>query len=310
MAMHPFNHLQYQTLRTKLKEGHEERIHELELKYATIIVALLKEKETVHKELQNKFYGQLDQLSQVLLQQSTVPQFTITNNISNTNNSDRKSSVNQNQNIPPNIAAAIERNAQLTSQIRSSTVPFQLGGIKNVSVSDIKAESEQTLLPPKIPNNPIISAPTMNDDSQSSSDDETDDSFLYPARSRRESEVTNEDDKSLSDDANCLKVDDGFACGICGKVLKRAYDIKRHIQCVHSAERPHICETCGSRFKLMFHLTEHKVTHLAVKPFKCHFCEKRFRRKRDVTKHCQRKHKEKWDNHLHQALRHKHGSVI
>ena len=96
------------------------------------------------------------------------------------------------------------------------------------------------------------------------------------------------------DETQWIKTGDGFACKICKKVLRRAYDIKRHIQCVHHNERPYKCGECGSKFKLAFHLKEHQLTHLAVRPFKCYYCNRRFTRKRDITKHCKRMHKKQF----------------
>ena len=197
--------MKFHKLKIRLKEEHEKKLHNLELSYANIIVQLMREKERVHKEMQNTFYNQIEQINQMMF-----------------NNNDSN------------------HNHQATPDIKTNPLETLIAAVNHV-------------------------------------------------------EANNDDIEKENQSGDCIEVENGFACRICHKVLARAYDIKRHIKCVHGDERPYKCDECGSSFKLQFHLKEHKVIHLSVRPFKCHFCDRRFSRKRDIAKHCKRRHKEGYE---------------
>ena len=70
----------------------------------------------------------------------------------------------------------------------------------------------------------------------------------------------------------------GHCCGQCNKVFTRSHDLKRHIQRVHSSDRPFTCGWCDKDFASSNMLRRH-VKIDEEKTFKCQKCHKKFSRK-------------------------------
>ncbi|CAG9810684.1 unnamed protein product [Chironomus riparius] len=110
-----------------------------------------------------------------------------------------------------------------------------------------------------------------------------------------------------------------FQCKFCPMKFILKTKLTRH-EAVHSTERPHVCEICGSSFKhnegLSLHmkrhngtlerkhecsqcshkfttkhrLDQHMMTHTGLKPHECKFCDRAYASKGDLVKHMQKLH--------------------
>ena len=67
-------------------------------------------------------------------------------------------------------------------------------------------------------------------------------------------------------------------CDQCNKVFTRSHDLKRHIQRVHSSDRPFTCGLCDKDFASSNMLRRHEKIH-QEKTFECQKCHKKFSRK-------------------------------
>ena len=331
--------MQYYSLKKRLKEEHEKKLHNLELNYANIIVQLMREKERVHKEMQNAFYNQLEQINKMMFEslfrnavKQHYSQSSIINRNTNNANDKRNISTNKNSNTNTNNNDTQSRpilightlalsNATTPESILPARLLPTIPEIKSASVpttATINSPSSQLLIEnppevaPDIKQEPV--SPTTNTQSNAlntlimaanhvdtkKNNNTSDSDGSYSSDSVHSSNLKSPNNKpvNIKQVDDYIEVENGFACRICMKVLARAYDIKRHVQCVHGDERPYKCEECGQTFKLQFHLKEHRVIHLSVRPFVCHFCDRRFSRKRDIAKHCKRRHKEEYEELL------------
>jgi len=82
-----------------------------------------------------------------------------------------------------------------------------------------------------------------------------------------------------------LKATKKFTCSICYKEFGKIHHMKRHIDQVHSVERPFKCDECNVRFKDKYNLKVHKRIHTGEKPYNCIICDKRFNQKSALTSH-------------------------
>lgn len=353
--------LQYYALKQQLKRYHDKEVHDLEFKYAKIIVQLMREKKKVHQSMFDRYCNQMDQLNQSLfaamVRENTkrtldhykhsmaryqgrakyknnkmkveIPALNPLLLNDQQQNENAENAENEKLISPPKSGSVPVTDAEKIVHVK--TPPLAMQFIFNCDpTSPQKASFEQvrqTLDDQKSADKAdamdvLLQAiesleresrdslgSTQSTQSSERFDDEDEDAEMNSnSNVNVKEEADDEEEEEEEDDDDDFDIErvavggssrssqwtregDGFACNVCGKVLRRAYDIKRHIQCVHNDERPHKCDECGTRFKLGFHLKEHKLTHLAVRPFKCYFCERRFTRKRDITKHCKRMHK-------------------
>lgn len=51
------------------------------------------------------------------------------------------------------------------------------------------------------------------------------------------------------------------------------------------AEKVHMCDQCGKRFKLKWALSVHRRSHLPVRQFECGMCSKAFVNNKDLQRH-------------------------
>ena len=83
--------------------------------------------------------------------------------------------------------------------------------------------------------------------------------------------------------ATCLA--EKFTCSTCGEKFERKIDLVNHTVC-HQVNRPHACRTCGNLFKtkslLQTHITE---VHQVEKPHKCAICGSDFQRPSSLSNH-------------------------
>ena len=70
----------------------------------------------------------------------------------------------------------------------------------------------------------------------------------------------------------------GYKCDQCNKVFTRSHDLKRHIQRVHSSDRPFTSGLCDRDFASSDMLRRHEKIH-QEKTFGCQKCHKKFSRK-------------------------------
>ena len=258
--------MQYFTLKRRLKEEHDKKIHDLEFKYANIIVQLMREKETIHKELQNRFYSRLDQINQMIFRsisnQSVKQHYSQFNPVNidkskkNHNNENHKDKNHKDKNHKDN-----SDNLNVTSTNVNESIADNKGTPNSMLpitlLQEIKSESVPTHTSQK--NNKLINADLISksppdsfktlltavnqmesktNQNISSSSDDDDDEFILPSRYRDKNNMKQESNGSsspLGDNwkKDCIQVKDGFACRICNKKLARAYDIKRHIRCMY-----------------------------------------------------------------------------
>lgn len=78
---------------------------------------------------------------------------------------------------------------------------------------------------------------------------------------------------SISDESTL-----GFEKKFCQLCSKWVLNYKRHIQQVHTKERPYKCNLCNNAFlypcDLREHLEKHENNHIKSRPFKCTICNK------------------------------------
>ncbi|CAH1800995.1 unnamed protein product, partial [Owenia fusiformis] len=84
---------------------------------------------------------------------------------------------------------------------------------------------------------------------------------------------------------NPYKTGKTYKCELCDFVADRPATVRRHSS-THTNERPFQCMTCGSTFRLSYHLTRHERTHLDPDgKLECKICNKKFTRKEHLLRH-------------------------
>ncbi|XP_029174202.1 zinc finger protein 569-like [Nylanderia fulva] len=81
------------------------------------------------------------------------------------------------------------------------------------------------------------------------------------------------------------KYDESHKCDICEKYFSKKYNLKKHNRTVHSTEKPHSCQHCGTSFRLKRELHNHKKYEQYCTQYKCNYCTGRFTLKRDLQRH-------------------------
>ncbi|XP_064154486.1 zinc finger protein 574 [Anguilla rostrata] len=76
----------------------------------------------------------------------------------------------------------------------------------------------------------------------------------------------------------------GHQCPVCGKLFVSSSGVVLH-QRVHTGERPFPCPQCGKRFRQNTHLREHLRTHSGERPFRCELCGKGFVQSMHLAEH-------------------------
>jgi len=83
----------------------------------------------------------------------------------------------------------------------------------------------------------------------------------------------------------------GTECDMCGKSFKTRFNLRRHVQMVHTQERSHQCKECSALFKLKSHLKAHvEQVHSAEKSQVCPLCSKRFWSASNLKRHVDEAH--------------------
>mmetsp|Transcript_12515 Transcript_12515/g.50916 ORF Transcript_12515/g.50916 Transcript_12515/m.50916 type:complete len:459 (-) Transcript_12515:249-1625(-) len=82
----------------------------------------------------------------------------------------------------------------------------------------------------------------------------------------------------------------GHLCETCGKIFKRAYDLKRHVIVVHQKIKDFKCSYCGQLFTQSGHLHEHvRMAHTGAL-HACSICERKFGTKSKLDRHVRAVH--------------------
>ena len=80
-------------------------------------------------------------------------------------------------------------------------------------------------------------------------------------------------------------------CHLCGKQINQK-DMKVHHLFVHSDKRDHVCDVCGTGFKVRNQLDIHmRRAHSEERPYRCKICFKTFKLPRSVRDHLRKTHK-------------------
>lgn len=79
------------------------------------------------------------------------------------------------------------------------------------------------------------------------------------------------------------------ACRVCGKKFYRDSDLMRHMDEIHTGEKPFKCPECDKEFSRRDHMAVHLRIHTGEKPHKCPFCTKSFSQSSNLNVHL-RKH--------------------
>ncbi|XP_029143197.1 zinc finger protein 771-like [Protobothrops mucrosquamatus] len=74
------------------------------------------------------------------------------------------------------------------------------------------------------------------------------------------------------------------ACDECGKRFRILANLERHQQ-RHTAEKPHQCRDCGRRFRWGCHLERHRRSRQPDRPYSCGECGRRFTQRSALSKH-------------------------
>ncbi|RXG62243.1 Zinc finger protein Xfin [Armadillidium vulgare] len=74
-------------------------------------------------------------------------------------------------------------------------------------------------------------------------------------------------------------------CPYCDYNSFVANNVKRHIMCKHSSEKPFQCTFCPKKFPIKEHLVIHTRIHTGEKPYKCSKCFKCFSQKSSLNSH-------------------------
>ncbi|CAN7990615.1 unnamed protein product [Ixodes hexagonus] len=80
------------------------------------------------------------------------------------------------------------------------------------------------------------------------------------------------------------KAEPRSSCGVCGKLFKQRFNLKRHIRTQHE-EPKYECNVCAKVFKRASGLRNHELTHAGVKPFRCGLCGRCFTQKHHLIRH-------------------------
>ncbi|XP_023034308.2 zinc finger protein 429-like isoform X1 [Drosophila willistoni] len=65
-------------------------------------------------------------------------------------------------------------------------------------------------------------------------------------------------------------------CPHCDRGFVESSNLRRHIQSLHTDERPHTCTICQRKFSRVYLLQLHSRTHTGERPYACSQCDRRF----------------------------------
>uniref|UniRef100_A0A914C7K3 Uncharacterized protein n=1 Tax=Acrobeloides nanus TaxID=290746 RepID=A0A914C7K3_9BILA len=108
--------------------------------------------------------------------------------------------------------------------------------------------------------------------------------------------------EEILDDSAMIRIDSGeylgWACGICGKMIKRKQDLQRHFQYIHGKKLQLDCKFCDKKFTRRDNLLEHEKKYhpapqnadnsgepLVIRPYICEICGGSFRFKASLRDH-------------------------
>ncbi|KAK3587409.1 hypothetical protein CHS0354_028788 [Potamilus streckersoni] len=78
-------------------------------------------------------------------------------------------------------------------------------------------------------------------------------------------------------------------CKICGKVLTKKHNLRRHMA-VHNMEKRHRCPVCEKAFARKDVFEKHKVVHTGEKSYQCHLCGKIYSQNAHLQRHVYNSH--------------------
>ena len=81
-----------------------------------------------------------------------------------------------------------------------------------------------------------------------------------------------------------------YECRVCSKAFKNKALMIRHLNVVHTNERPFECTLCELKFKSSTNLKAHQTSHSNEKKFSCVSCEKQFAYKTSLVQHVKCQH--------------------
>ncbi|KAM9364859.1 uncharacterized protein KZ484_011044 [Pholidichthys leucotaenia] len=99
---------------------------------------------------------------------------------------------------------------------------------------------------------------------------------------RNRSDSINVDNSSMSENrCNTGTAEKSIKCSVNDKDRTNGSKKKKH----RTADKPHVCSTCGKRFRDRGYLSVHERIHSGEKPFSCGTCRKSFNRRANLKTH-------------------------
>ncbi|XP_055321082.1 zinc finger protein OZF-like [Sitodiplosis mosellana] len=76
-----------------------------------------------------------------------------------------------------------------------------------------------------------------------------------------------------------------YVCNLCGSSLSSKRSLDEHRRHRHRKAEEQTCDLCSMKFRTIYNLKRHLLTHTGEKPHKCMYCERAFAQSGDLNKH-------------------------